>query len=107
MGRVVILTLITVAIIFFIHKRDKDTKKTIISLALFGYILLIGYSGFILTRTIKILFFIDILTLIISYFALIYYIFTNKLMWYIFTLPLLCIAIYFGLNYLEGSRYEP
>ena len=106
MGRIVLLTILTIGIIFVVYKKDKNLQKAIISTLIFGYILLIGYSGFILTRTIRILFFIDIIALIASYFALIVYIFKKKLLWFIFLIPALCIALYFGLNYLDGSRYE-
>ncbi len=106
MGRVVVLTILTIGIIFLVYKKDKNLQKAIISTLIFGYILLVGYSGFILTRAIRVLFFIDIITLIASYFALMIYIFKRKLLWYILILPALCIALYFGLDFLDGSRYE-
>ncbi len=106
MGRVVVLTLVTLLVIFLLYKRDENIKKALISIALFGYILTMGYSGYILTKSIRVIFFIHILSLIASYLALIYYIFKNRLYWKIFILPIVTMGSYFILNYIDGARYE-
>ncbi len=106
MGRVIILTIITVAIIFLEYKKRKNLKKSIIAIVLFGYILMSGYSGYILTKVIAPLFFIHLLAILLCYIALIYYIIKDKLYWQIFLIPIFTIAGYFILNYIDGSRYE-
>jgi len=106
MSRVIILVLITLAIIFFQYKKEKNIKKSIIATALFSYLLIIGYSGYILMRIVPPLVFIHLLAVIAGYFAMFWYLFKNKLYIYIFIAPLVTIAIYFGLNFIEGSRYE-
>ncbi len=106
MGRVVVLTIITVALIYLEYKKRKNLKKSLIAIAIFGYILLVGYSGFITTRAIRPIFFIHILSVISSYFVLIYYLLKDKLYWQILLLPLFTIGSYFLLDFVDGSRYE-
>ena len=106
MSRVIILVLITLAIIFFQYKKEKNIKKSLIATALFVYLLVAGYSGYILMRAVPPLAFTHLIAIIAGYFAIFYYLFKNKLYTYIFIAPLVTIAIYFGLNFIEGSRYE-
>jgi hypothetical protein len=106
MLRVIILVLITLAIIFFQYKKEKNIKKSLIATALFAYLLISGYSGYILMKAVPPLAFIHLISIVAGYFAIFYYLFRNKLYIYIFIAPLIIIAIYFGLNHLEGSRYE-
>ncbi len=106
MSRVVIVALITLIIIAFDYKRNKDLKKSAIATIIAIYIASVGFSGYTLTRVIPPLFFTHILATILAYFSLLYYIFKKRLYWQITILPLITIAIYVGLNFLEGSRYE-
>ena len=106
MTRVVIVALITLAIIAYDYKRNKDLKKSAIATIIAIYIASVGFAGFTLARAIPPLFFTHILATILAYFSLLYYIFKNKLYWQITILPLITIAICIGLNFLEGSRYE-
>ena len=106
MARVIILVLITLAIIFFQYKKEQNLKKSIIATALFVYLLIVGYSGYILMRIVPPLVFAHLIAVIAGYLAIFYYLFKDRLYIYIFLLPLITIAIYFGLNYVEGSRYE-
>ena len=106
MSRVIILVIITLAIIFLQYKKEQNLKKSLIAIALFSYLLIVGYSGYILMRIVPPLVFAHLITVIAGYFAIFYYLFKDKLYIYIFLAPLITIAIYFGLNYVEGSRYE-
>ena len=106
MSRVIILVLITLLIIFLQYKKEKNIKKSLIATALFIYLLVVGYSGYILMRIVPPLVFAHLIAVIAGYFAMLYYLFKNKLYIAIFLAPLITIAIYFTLNYVEGSRYE-
>jgi len=106
MSRVIILVLITLTVIFLQYKKEKNIKKSLIATALFIYLLVVGYSGYILMRIVPPLVFAHLIAVIAGYIAIFYYLFKNKLYIYIFLAPLITIAIYFSLNYVEGSRYE-
>jgi len=106
MSKIIIVALLTIAILIFDYKKNKNLKKTLTASLLFSYIIAIGFSGITLTRAMPFLFFIHMLAVIVAYASLIYYIFREKLYWQILILPLIIIAIYVGLNFLEGSRYE-
>ena len=106
MTRVVLIALITLAIIAYDYKKNRDLQKSAIATLIAIYLASVGFAGFTLARAIPPLFFTHILATILAYFSLLYYIFKNKLYWQITILPLITIAIYVGLNFLEGSRYE-
>ncbi len=105
-GKIFLLILFTLAIIGFEWLKRKETKKSIISVAIFIYIISAGYSGAILTRPIAPLFIIHLISLTVAYIGLMIYTFKNRFIWYLFITPLLTIALAFALNFLEGSRYE-
>ena len=106
MSKIVIVAIITLALIALDYKRAQNIKKSLIATILFIYIASVGFSGFTLTRAIPPLFFTHILATSLAYLSLLYYIFKNRLYWQIAILPLITIAIYVALNFLEGSRYE-
>jgi hypothetical protein len=106
MSKIIIVALMTFGIILLDYKKRKDIKKSIFATLIFAYIISIGFSGFTLTRAIPPLFFIHIIATILSYFSLLYYIFKDRLIWQITILPIVTIAIYIALNFIEGSRYE-
>jgi len=104
--RLIVLSLFTLLLIFLDYKKRKNIKKSIFAVVAFGAILSCGYVGFILMRAVAPIFFIHILFVIASYFALIWYLIRDKLYIYIILLPLATIAIYVILNFVDGSRYE-
>jgi heme A synthase len=106
MGRVVIFVLVTLLFFFLHYKRHKDIKKIVISLAILVYILAIGYSGYILMRPIPPLIFAHFIALILAYIGIFYYLFKGRFVWYLVAAPLATTALYFALNFIEGSRYE-
>jgi lipopolysaccharide export LptBFGC system permease protein LptF len=106
MSRVIIFALITLAIFFLHYKKYQDIKKIIISVAIFIYILAIGYSGYILMRPIPPLVFAHFIALVFAYIGIFYYLFKGRFVWYLIAAPILTTAIYFGLNFIEGSRFE-
>lgn len=105
-GRLVFLTLLTLVFIFLDFKKRKDYKKSAIAVAIFIFIITLGYSGFILIRGVPPLFLAHIILLIGSYLALLWYLFKGKLYPYIIASPIVTELIYILLNFIEGSRYE-
>ncbi len=106
MGRLAFFILIIATFIAFDWYKNKDTKKSIIASLLFIYLLGVSYSGAILTRPILPLFIVHIIFVIASYIALFAYILKRKFLWYLFLLPLFSILLTFGINFIEGSRFE-
>jgi len=106
MGRVLFLLFATVALIVFEYSRRKNIKKSLLSFAILMYLFVVGYSGTILMRAALPLYFIHLIAVIIGYITLLWYLWSGRLFWYLFIIPLATIALYVGLNFLEGSRYE-
>lgn len=106
MWRLVLLFLISLALIVFNYKKERQLQKSLLLLFILLYIFSIGYSGAILTRAIPPLFFAHIIALVIGYIGFILYLWRDKLRWYFLLAPLLPIATYILLNYFDGSRYE-
>ena len=105
-GRIVLLTIITLIFIFLDFKKRKDFKKSAIAIAIFIFIISLGYSGFILIRGIPPLFLAHIVLLFGSYLALIWYLFKGRLYPYVIASPIVTEALYILLNFIDGSRYE-
>ena len=105
-ARVVILSLVTFLFIFLDYKKRKNIKKSLLAIFIFIFILCAAYMGWILMRIVAPIFVIHMLFIIAAYLALLWYLLRDKLYYYIVALPLLTIAIYFLLNYIDGSRYE-
>ncbi len=106
MGRLIVFIFLTFAFIAFDWYKKKDNKKSLFAILLFFYLIGLGYSGAILTRPILPLFIVHIVFVIISYIGLFIYLLKRKFLWYLFALPLLSFLLAFGLNYLDGSRFE-
>ncbi len=106
MWRLILLFLISLALIALNYQKEKRFQKSFFAFVTLIYIFAIGYSGAILTRAVAPLFFAHILTLIVGYVGFILYLWRDRVLWYFLFLPILPIAIYILLNYLDGSRYE-
>ncbi len=106
MLKLILIALLTLIFIGYDYKKSKNLKKSITALAVFIFILSVGFSGSILARAILPLLFAHIVATILAYMALIYYILKNRLYWQMVILPAITIAVYVALNFLEGSRYE-
>lgn len=106
MTKAILFFLLSVAFIFIDYRKNKNYKKSIIASIILLYIFAIGYSGGIATRAIAPLFFLHLLAVVVGYLAFLYYLLKEKLLWYIFFLPIVTIVLYITLNFLDGSRYE-
>jgi len=105
-AKVTLLTLVSFALIAFEYKKRQNFKKSLLVLALLIYILLMGYIGFFSLKAYIPLKFIHFIALIFDYFAWLYYLYRGKLYYQPFLIPLITIAIYFGLDFFVGSRFE-
>ena len=106
MWRLVLLFLVSLMLIGVNYKKKKSLQKSLFALFLLIYIFSIGYSGAILTRAVPPLFFAHIIALVIGYIGFIFYLWRDKLLWYLLLVPLFPVAFYILLNYFDGSRYE-
>jgi len=105
-GKILIFFLANLVIFFLNYKKEKNIKKTFFSTILLLYILAMGYVGYISLRLIIPLLFAHFVALILSYFAILIYIFKNRLYLWIFVMPLITFGLFFVLNFISGSRYE-
>ncbi len=105
MFRVVIFILFTLAIIGLDWYRHHNLKKSLIALATFVWICSLAMVGLTM-RTVIPLFILHILFILFSYLGLLFYIYKERYIWWIFFLPLLTPMIFISLNYFDGSRYE-
>ena len=87
------------------YHRHRDIRKSLIASATFVWIATLGALG-ISMRAILPLFAVHYLTVLAAWGALIVYLWRGIYLRWVFLLPLLTVAAYFGLNFLEGSRYE-
>ena len=105
MGRLVAWILLTLALIALDAYRRKDLRKSLIALGSFALIL--GFAAMGLNmRAILPLFVAHILLILFAWSALLYYLLRGRYYWWAFWLPALSLALFVGLNFLEGSRYE-
>jgi len=106
LGRVIVLTLITFAFIALDYKKRANLKKSLLTIVIYFAIIAMGYSGYILMRVVAPVMFIHFILLIGAYFALLWYLFRDKLYWQIIIAPIATFILYFVMNHIEGSRYE-
>jgi len=99
---ITIAILLTLALVALMFRRSGDWKKLFISLALFALILILSGLG-AMTRTIIPLFIAHFILILIAWGSLIYYIFKDKLYWYIITAPSITILLFILLEHLVGS----
>ena len=105
MLKISIFISILLTIIVIDYYKKKDTKKLLISLFLLFLIVSFVFFGLSL-RAVLPLFLLYILSILLSVVALLYYIFKNRLLWWIFALPFGVELLFLILNFLIGSRYE-
>ena len=99
---ITIAILLTLALIALMFRRNRDWKKLFISLGVFTLILTLSGLG-AMTRTVIPLFIAHFILIVIAWGSLIYYIFRDKLYWYIIAAPLATILLFVLLEKLIGS----
>ena len=105
MGRIIAWIVLTLALIALDAYRRRDLRKSLVALASFALIL--GFAAMGLNmRAILPLFVAHTLLILFAWSALLYYLLRGRYYWWAFWLPALSLALFVGLNFMEGSRYE-
>ena len=104
-GKIILWLIATVVWIGWDYYRHGDLRKSLIASAVMIYIGSMATVG-ITMRPILPLFAVHYLTIVASWAVLVYYVWRGKMFWWVLVLPLLSVAAFVGLNFIEGSRYE-
>ena len=104
-GRVFLLVLVTLMGIFLDFYYRRDFKKSLISFASFSLLVSFIFLGMTLKSVLPI-YLIHLTFIAIGWFALIYYLFSGRYIWWLFWMPLLTVILFWVLNFIEGSRYS-
>lgn len=102
---IVLVILLTVAVIFFQYKRNKDLKKLLITLITFAVLISLGVVGN-MTRPVMPIFLAHIILLIIALGGLMLYIFKERYYWWVIFSPVITIGLFLVLEFLAGSGNE-
>jgi hypothetical protein len=104
-GKIVLWLIVTIVWIGWDYYRRGNLPKSLIASATMIYIASMAVVGMTM-RPILPLFAVHYLAILASWVVLLYYVWRGKMFWWVLVLPLLSVAAFVGLNFLEGSRYE-
>ena len=104
-GKILFWLAVTVVLIGWDYYRHRNARKTLIASGTFIWIAVLATFG-ISMRPILPLFAVHYLVILASWGALMFYLWREVYLKWVFVLPLLTVIAYFGLNFIEGSRYE-
>lgn len=99
---ITIAILLTLALMVLMFRRNRDWKKLFTSLGVFTLILTLSGLG-TMTRTVIPLFIAHFILIVIAWGSFIYYIFRDKLYWYILASPIITILLFILMERLIGS----
>jgi len=99
---IILAILATLAGIFLHYKRNKDVKKTFISLATFGSIVSLAVMGN-LTRPVVPIYIAHMILVIVAWGGLWVYVFKNRYYWWMIFSPVITIILFLILDYFIGS----
>jgi len=99
----ILITFIAIGIDYYIRR---DFKKSLIASGSFLVLLSLFAIGNAL-RTILPLFLAHITLILIGWASLFYYLIRGRYIWWSYFLGVITILIFLGLNFIDGSRYEP
>ncbi len=102
---IILAILATLGILFFVYSRNKNLKKLLIGLATFIAIISLAIVGN-LTRQVMPIFLAHEVLVILSWGALLVYVFRDKYYWWIIFLPVVTIGLFLLLEWLTGSGSE-
>lgn len=106
MGRVVFFVLLTLGLIALEWYYRRDWRRSAVALGTFLFLSSLAMMGLTM-RAIIPLFLTHVVLLAIAWLALLYYLYRGRYLWWAFLLPVATLLLFLGLNFLEGSRYEP
>ncbi len=96
---------LSIVLIYFDYKKDKDIKKTILSSFFLLEIITFGIVGNIM-RSITPLFLTHFIALVIAYVGMIYYIVRGKIVWVAVIAPIATMLLYLLLVWV-GNEHLP
>jgi hypothetical protein len=103
---IILAILVTLGIIVYKYKKDKNLKKLLITLATFATIMGLAIAGN-LTRPVMPLFIAHEILILIAWGALVFmYVFKGKYCWWWFVAPLFTIGLFLVLEFIGGSAHE-
>lgn len=102
---IILAILVTLGVIAYKFKKDKNLKKFFITLVTFATIITLAIVGN-LTRPVMPLFIAHEILILISWGALFMYIFKEKYYWCWFVSPLVTIGLFFLLEFIGGASHE-
>ncbi len=104
-GKIIVWLVLTIILIGWDFYRHRDIGKTFTAFGTFVWISSMAVIG-ITMRPVLPIFAAHYILILISWAALVYYLWRGKYYWWIFALPVLTVLVFIGLDFLEGSRYE-
>lgn len=95
----------TLALTVLQYKREKNFKKTMITLASFALVVSLAIVGN-LTRPVIPLYLSHLVLVVIAWGGVLYYLLRGKYLWWLIASPIVTIAIFLLLELLAGSGHE-
>lgn len=96
---------IAIALIYMMYKREDDVKKVIISFLLLWAVITLGLLGMVML-SMKVLFLMHLLAIVVAYAATIFYILKDKFIWSGLLAPVVTMFLYLVLVWV-GNEHLP
>ncbi len=101
----ILIILATLAMLFLQHKRDRNTKKLLLSLGSFAIVISLAVAGNV-TRPVPPVFVAHLVLLVLAWGGLVWYILRGRYCWWLIFSPLVTIALFLAMELLMGSGHE-
>jgi len=99
-----LIILVTLGLIVYKFKKNKNLKNLLISLATFGFIVAESIMGG-LTRPVMPIFMAHIILIIAAWGGLMMYVFKEKYYWWLVFSPMITIGLFLLLEFIGGSGH--
>jgi len=90
---IILAILFAIGLIILMYKREDDIQKMLFSFFVLASILGLGMVGNVM-RSVVVIFLSHLTALLFSYAGLLYYIFSEKKQWILWSLPFITLALY-------------